>query len=243
MRQTRVPIKSLPRGNGKANRAQHVRRVIYDRTIDLFEKKSFRGTSMSEIADACGVTKPAIYHYFRNKMHILEILFEDVTGQFFATMEDLAQSNEGPGACLRSLIEYQTVYNIENRRFLTIFWRERHECDEVFRKALAAHERELEAWVLSIVKRGQATGEFSTCDPKVAMLSILGMLSTVHRWAQYTGKSSQEIARDLSSFVLNGLGAKPTPRSDLKGPASMKQQTKRLFRSDRDARSARARTR
>jgi AcrR family transcriptional regulator len=200
-----VPIKSIPRTGADSNRTENVRRIVYERALDLFETKGFRATSMNEIATACGVSKPAIYHYFRNKSHLLETLYEDVTAEFFGTMQRLARSSGDAAERLRTLVEQQTLYNIENRRFLTIFWRERHEFDPLSRKSLAARERDFEAWVKHIVEEGQATGKFHTEDAQVATLAILGLLSTVHRWAGHAGTSPKQIARAVGALVLDGV--------------------------------------
>lgn len=200
-----IPIKALPRSGVDGSRAESVRRIVYERALDLFDSKGFRATSMNDIAKACGVSKPAIYHYYRNKSHLLETLYEDVTAEFFKTMETLAHSPGGAAERLRRFVEMQVLYNIENRRFLTIFWRERHEFDAPSRKALAVRERAFEAWVQHIIEEGQRTGEFRAQAPRIAMLGVLGLLSTVHRWAGHAGKDAAEIAANLGGLVLDGV--------------------------------------
>jgi len=204
-----IPIKQLPRASEGERRAENVRRIVYERALHLFDSKGFRATSMNDIAEACGVSKPAIYHYYRNKSHLLETLYEDVTAEFFMTMEKLARSPDDAATRLYRLIELQTLYNIENRRFLIIFWRERHEFDPASRKSLAAREREFEAWVQHVIEEGQAAGEFRRQDPKIAMMGILGLLSTVHRWAPHAGATPAAIADELGRLVLDGLAAVP----------------------------------
>ena len=115
-------------------------------------------------------------------------------------MEALSAFAGRCGGAPGRLVETQVLYNIENRRFLTIFWRERHEFDASSRKGLAAREREFEAWVRHVIEEGQASGEFRTQDPQIAMLAILGLLSTVHRWAAHAGATPQTIADRTRSF-------------------------------------------
>lgn len=201
-------IKELPR-SGETSRADAARQIIFDHAIDLFDKKGFRATSMNEIAQACGVSKPAIYHYFKNKSHLLETLYESNTHDFFGSMEKLAHSPLDPPTKLRRLIEEQTLYNIRNSRFLTIFWRERHELEADSREALAGLEREFETWVLHILADGTADGSFAPPVPpgdlRTQMLAILALLSTVHRWAAYAGTPPEAIARTLGDLVLTGM--------------------------------------
>jgi len=64
--------------------------------------------------------------------------------------------------------------------------------------------------VQNIVDAGLAGGSFTASDPKVATYAVLGLLSTVHRWADYVDSDPQQIANQLASLALQGLtGGKP----------------------------------
>ena len=203
-----MDIKDVPRARD-ANRTEKVREIIFHHAVALFDQKGFRATSMNEIGQACGVSKAALYHYFDNKSHLLAALYESITHDFFRRMEELSHSRLDPPTKLRRLIEEQTIYNIRNSRFLTVFWRERHELEPESRKTLAALEREFEVWVLDILKDGAADGSFGPPVPaavlRTRMLAILSLLSTVHRWAAYAGVEPHAIARTLSDLVLSGM--------------------------------------
>lgn len=53
------------------------RQLILERATELFARHGFHGTSVSEIADACGASKALIYHYFESKE---QMLYELLTG-------------------------------------------------------------------------------------------------------------------------------------------------------------------
>lgn len=199
-----IPIKEIE-AQDDSSRMEFVRNVIFERAVDLFLEKGFRGTSMRQIAEACGVSKPALYHYFRNKSHLLETLYDLMTREFFENMEQLARTRGSPLKRMRKLILTQTQYNISNGKFLTVFWRERREFDEDSRRNLARKERAFEMLVVGIIDEGSQTGEFTVRDSHVAAMGILGMLSTAHRWAPYVGASADEIALSLSDIIVNGL--------------------------------------
>ncbi|SMO93660.1 TetR/AcrR family transcriptional regulator [Paracoccus laeviglucosivorans] len=198
-------IKDLPRPADGSDRADNVRRIIYQRATDLFLEKGFTKTSMNEIAAACGVSKPAIYHYFRNKSDLLSTLYADITRDFFTAVEAIAFDKGSAEERLRRLVRHQTIYNIEHHRFLTIFWRERHLIEPEDRKRLAELERGFESWVQRVLTEGQATGEFRRSDVVSAAYGILGMLSSVHRWARYADSSAEAIADNLADMIVGGL--------------------------------------
>lgn len=72
------------------------RERILDEARDQFLTKGFAATSMQEIADAVGMTKPALYYHFRDKQDLLVA----VLGR---EMED------GKRAFLASLAEHETM--------------------------------------------------------------------------------------------------------------------------------------
>src|SRR6202012_4263562 len=50
------------------------RKKILDVALDLFTDQGFDGTSMREIAERLGISKPAIYYHFASKEEILMAL-------------------------------------------------------------------------------------------------------------------------------------------------------------------------
>ena len=191
-------------GDG-SQRGQRTRQMIYEEALRLFETKGFRGTSMRDIAAACGVTKPALYYHFESKSQLLAKLYEDITAKFFEDVREIAAARDSAESNLRRLVVTQSIYNINNRRFLRIFWNERHELEGEARAALARLEREFEATVQSLVERGQAEGVFAAAAPKVVTYAVLGLLSTVHRWALYTGRPPEAVAEHIADLVLGGV--------------------------------------
>ena len=187
------------------DRSAMAAREIFGKAMALFEKNGFRRTSMNEVAEACGVTKPTLYYYFRNKSHLLEILYEDITKEFFSQVGELSEAKGSAAQRLHQLITLQVTYNIAHRSFLSIFWRERHELDMAARKSLAGMERGFEKMVEAIINDGKADGTLNECDTQTVTYSILGLLSTVHRWSVYVDRKPDEIANEMANLVLRGL--------------------------------------
>lgn len=60
------------------------RDAIHRAAIEQFAERGFAGTSMAHIADAAGMSRPALYQYFRDKGDIF-------TSAFVALFEDLVE--------------------------------------------------------------------------------------------------------------------------------------------------------
>jgi AcrR family transcriptional regulator len=74
------------------------RERILDEARSLFLTKGFAATSMQEIADAVGLTKPALYYHFKDKQDLLLAVLgremEDGQRAFYATLSS-AQTLQG----------------------------------------------------------------------------------------------------------------------------------------------------
>jgi AcrR family transcriptional regulator len=55
--------------------ADEKQRAIQEAAIDRFSENGFAGTSMADIAAAAGMSRPALYQYFRNKEDIFASAF------------------------------------------------------------------------------------------------------------------------------------------------------------------------
>ena len=54
------------------------RRQLLDVALEAFAARGFHGTSMDDVAEAAGVTKPVLYQHFRSKRELYLELLEDV---------------------------------------------------------------------------------------------------------------------------------------------------------------------
>lgn len=58
--------------------ARERRRQLLDVARDVFAERGFHATSMDDVAEAAGVTKPVLYQHFDNKRALYVELLEDV---------------------------------------------------------------------------------------------------------------------------------------------------------------------
>ncbi|MCZ7524941.1 MAG: TetR/AcrR family transcriptional regulator [Acidimicrobiia bacterium] len=61
--------------------AEQRRRQLLDVARDVFGQRGFHATSMDDVADAAGVTKPVLYQHFPSKRALYLELLEDVGGE------------------------------------------------------------------------------------------------------------------------------------------------------------------
>lgn len=70
------------------------RRQLLDTARDVFAAKGFHATSMDDVADAAGVSKPVLYQHFRSKRDLYLALLDDV-GEHLMTLITAATAEAG----------------------------------------------------------------------------------------------------------------------------------------------------
>ena len=65
------------------------REMILRHAAELFARRGYPATSMNEVAEACGLSKPTIYHYFRDKYNLLVHIADGHVSRLHALVEEV----------------------------------------------------------------------------------------------------------------------------------------------------------
>ncbi|MEU8636963.1 TetR/AcrR family transcriptional regulator [Amycolatopsis sp. NPDC048633] len=177
---------------------------------ELFRARGFPGVGIKDIADAAGVTGPALYRHFADKQAILAYVvlsgFEDLEA---ATAEALSDSVP-PSDQLESLLGRLATQAVERREIAALWrWEGRHLPKEDQREIARRSTLALTAWSKALqVRRPDLPGE----DAELlcwAALSVFGSVSVHH-----TSVARRRFAALLVELALDVLNATlPSPTS------------------------------
>lgn len=71
------------------------REAILDAAFGRFARYGYRRTSLGDIADDAGLSRPALYHYFRNKEDVFRALSQRINAGVVAAVTEAAQMRDG----------------------------------------------------------------------------------------------------------------------------------------------------
>jgi len=174
----------------------------------LFAARGYHGTRMDDVAEAVGLNKATVYHYYSSKSLILYDIYKG-TADF--TVEAL---HDDPTASAR-----ETIYNFTRRLMVgiandleraAVYFQEGPYIAEWFTEEQVSYIRRAETQVYEhvrdVIDRGIASGEFYDCDSHVLALGYIGMTLGSYRWLRPHGRrTAQEIAVEFSTALLRGL--------------------------------------
>lgn len=195
----------VDRPRRRARRPTARRRQILDVSTELFHAHGYHATSLDEIAERIGFTKPAIYYYFASKEDILFEIVDQIVDRGLERMQALA-TREAPAAeRLHDLLVENTRVTLEHRTANTVFYDERGLLSPEREQAIRAREREYTAVVHALYAEGVADGELLDVDPSVATSTLLGASIWTLRWFRPDGALSiDEVAAEVARLLMEG---------------------------------------
>jgi AcrR family transcriptional regulator len=180
---------------------------LLERAADLFAERGFNGTSLQDVADTMGMTRPAIYHYFESKEALLTALVEGLTegraAQLAAIRRRTDLSSEEKLRAATTLMATQMARH--PARFRLLIQGEADLPEHLASKNNKA-KRDVLAHVVAIIDEGVRSGVFRARDPRLAAFAILGMCNWIAWWFKPQSPLSVEaVAEEFAHMAALSL--------------------------------------
>lgn len=201
----------MPRGRAPGYELQ--RETILAQAAELFARQGYTATSMNEVAQACGVSKPALYHYVRDKHQLLVEITEGHIARLLALVAATIAAEQAPEPRLRALIgAFLAVYagSQNEHRVLTE--------DVKFlrgpeRKRVLGGQRQVVAAFADAVAAARPVLRGAGLDKPLAML-LFGMMNWMFTWLQPQGALTYaDMAPVVCDLFFTGLAGVRPPAS------------------------------
>jgi AcrR family transcriptional regulator len=201
-------------GRGRHAGYDGQRELILARAAALFAQGGYAGTSMNQVAEACGLSKATLYHYYRDKYALLVSIAEGHVTRLQAVVHEAAAQAQVPEARLRALVgalvqEYASAQNehrvlTEDVKFL----------DEADRERILAKEREVVTAFALVVAALRPDLQEAALSKPLTML-LFGMVNWMFTWMRPDGALGyDELAPVVAELFLGGLPAVQVPRRE-----------------------------
>jgi AcrR family transcriptional regulator len=189
-------------GNGQFTRSR-----VFEVAAEVFHRKGYDNTSMSDIATAAGLTKAGLYHHVSSKESLLYTVLDaglDFTESY--VIKPLAGITD-PLERLKTLIELHLRLVLEERNLEVTGLL--HECKSLSPADLARINRRKKEYVkmsTEVIAAVMKKYNITDLDPKLAAFALLGMLNWTYQWYQPSGSNSrEEITANFQNIFLRGI--------------------------------------
>ncbi|MCU1479336.1 MAG: regulatory protein TetR [Subtercola sp.] len=186
-----------------------VEQEIFDQATRLFAQRGFSGTSFQDIADAVGLTRPALYHYVKSKEDLLARLVAEITVVAATDVASISRRNDVSATeRLRNIVEHMVRQQGEQGERFRLLLRSEADLPESVSDSYAANRRAVLRSITSVVEEGVALGEFRTVTPAIAALGTLGIVNWVAWW--YHPNSAYDldaVCTELAELAVHSVAA------------------------------------
>ena len=175
----------------------------------LFAQEGFETVAVRNIAEAVGLSKATLYHYFKDKDEIYARIVIDTLEKICLYVEGRVAGGVSNREKLVIFMDATATFFEENiwtatamllglgglnqphQREKAAYWRDRHEKN-----------------LRKIIQDGIEAGEFRSVNPAVAGRAILSTLNWMGRWYKPDGPTrAREFALEYAGLFLDGLNA------------------------------------
>ncbi|MDW7711548.1 MAG: TetR/AcrR family transcriptional regulator [Deferrisomatales bacterium] len=186
------------------------RAQIFTAGARLFAEKGYGRTSLQEVADALGVTRPALYYYYRSKEELLFEITSFVMDRVAADLQEVAAGSGSPLEKLRDLIGRYVRFFASHPHELTIMSTEVDSLGPERREVILERQRGYLRTVRSIVRELLGDHPGTPLDETSVAFALLGGMSWIFKWYDPAGRVSPEkLAADFTRLFTYGLQGPP----------------------------------
>jgi len=204
MTQARVTDK-----NGKSAKWQRRRNEIVDASAKVFAERGYHATSTTELCEANGIGKGALYYYIGAKEELLAAIHDRVMDEVMLGAERVDLAGGTPPERLAMLGEelLDVIFRFPNHVwvFLHDFPALTGKNAEIFRQRRRAYERRVEA----VFRDGVESGDFRPLDTRLAVAAWLGMHN--HTYLALRGGepfSVKDAAKAFADIFILGIATR-----------------------------------
>jgi AcrR family transcriptional regulator len=202
-------------------RRELVENEIYEHAIRLFAERGFAGTSLQDIADALGITRPALYYYVKSKDELLAKLAADVAGGSAAQITELAARPDLDAAGkLREIVRLTALRQATQPERFRLLIRSEAELPAELSDAYDTSRRAVLRAVTGVIDEGIHAGRFRPVDARIAALGVIGMWNWVAWWFRPDRDNADAVAGQLADMAVAALQRADHRIPDGEGPAA-----------------------
>jgi TetR/AcrR family transcriptional regulator len=190
------------------------REIIFEAALEIFSTQGFRGSTIDQIAEAAGMSKPNLLYYFRNKEDIYATLLHELLDTWLAPLLEMNADGDPLrelARYIRRKIEMARDFPRESRLF----------ANEILRGAphimpmLTDELKPLVDEKAGVLKQWMAEGKIAAVDPYHL---IFALWATTQHYADFDAQVQavlgpdrggegrfEDAARFIERLVLDGL--------------------------------------
>jgi AcrR family transcriptional regulator len=187
--------------------SRDTREILIKTAIQLFARKGYWNTSIRDIGKKAGVSNSIVYHYFKDKEHLLFEILQTSSNELLQTLVEIEKNVCNPLKCLNEMLLAHTVlFSIKRKNETRIMASDRYWLKGKRRKIINQRQRDIYKLYKKKMLELNEMGLIYDIDLTVLNFSMFGIINSFYDWYRDRGRLTQEeVGQDIVKIVLNAI--------------------------------------
>lgn len=186
--------------------AQQKLKRIVRAAARVFYEKGYEGASIRDISRASGVSLAGLYYYFESKQKLLYLIQIYTFKTVLARLEERLAGASDPVEKLRILVHNHLDYFLKHPVEMKVLSHEDEALEGEYRREVLQIKRRYYAIAAGIFEEMRERGQARRMNPRVAVLSLFGMMNWVYTWHRpKVDPGADALAEAVAGMFLHGV--------------------------------------
>jgi TetR/AcrR family transcriptional regulator, cholesterol catabolism regulator len=196
----------MPKASVPQREPQEKLQTILRHAAQVFCEKGYEGASIRDISRSSGVSLAGLYHYIRSKQELLYLIqihtFKTIVSRLENSLADITE----PAEKLRILVHNHLDYFLRHPVEMRVLAHEDEALEGAFRKEVLEVKKRYVEIALDIFEEMRRTGIARRLNPRVAVLSLFGMMNWTYTWHRpEMDPQADALAETIAGMFLHGV--------------------------------------
>jgi AcrR family transcriptional regulator len=183
-----------------------IRREFLRRSAELFARKGYPNSTISDLGEASGMSRGLLYHYFDSKEAILDEMLNEHLDLLLGEVRFAAKREGEPEARLRRTVHAMILINARSKDLQIVLLHDLQNLKPADRAVIVRKQRDILAVVSALIKACDRAGKVDERTLKVQTMMLVGMINYTYLWYDSKGPVGPEEYADLvADTYLAGL--------------------------------------
>jgi TetR/AcrR family transcriptional regulator, cholesterol catabolism regulator len=199
----------LPTPRDSEAKLEHILR----HAAQVFAEQGFEGASVRDISRSTGVSLSGLYYYFDSKQDLLYLIQNNTFTRVLDSVRIRLNGVHDPVERLRVLVQNHVEYFLSHPNEMKVLSHEDDALAEPYREKVAAIKRRYYALACEIFYSVASEGAAPGINPRLAVLSLFGMMNWVYKWHNAAvDPGAAELTDAIVGIFLHGVLPGPVER-------------------------------
>lgn len=180
---------------------------VINAAAELFDARGYHLTSMEDIAEAVGIRKPTLYHYFKSKDEILYRIFVATIGSLIERIDRREALPMSPEQQLLEIMSDILEVIDSHNGYVRVFFEHHRELPTDRHAEIMALRERYHEHAVGVIQAGIDAGTIRPeIDPQLAALAVFGACNWAYQWYDSSGTlRGRDIAFSFWDMFIRGV--------------------------------------